>query len=396
MRRPGASLKTRSKAPARTDANSSAPLRSSRGRIFPMRSARNATATPLNPRPGERDALVSSLAGGRVWVSKKVWRKPIAMLTLTAATVFKKYHRKMKIIFYDICNIIRNVDIYYSILNSKTIDKETTDADFGIKNKYYLPHLIRDVLIVHRRFKYVKFATHFDNNEYRSLWKCYQEFLNNISDNDLCYLFNGITVLNITSQIKAGIVDVIFKVTTGKSDRQEGDFVLEYLFNSTLIHRTSFSIYNGVLLGVADPRVVIVGGSQGFNARTVRREAALMSFEIAPEDLLLAIVMAFARANNFKAVFGIKSAYHSKTFAQNIQQFDPDKIKHQYDGLWERHGGQEMDCFYQMDVRDKNPISSTASGKHRRRKLKKQMHKNCIIAESERKFLGMFKEGHIV
>ncbi len=193
---------------------------------------------------------------------------------------------------------------------------------------------------------------------------------------------------SVVPHLKDGLVlwqkpcddDVVTMVLSlPKRTMLEGDLTLELLVNGSLIYRLSFSFVPGHVLGMDDPYVLLIGGSQGVHGTAHHcRRIARQNSEIPPSGLLLTGLRAIAEALDITTLGGVSAA------SQSVVHTAPDLHTNAYDDLWTTHHGTLQNGIYIMPVRPTD--DGAIEGSHKARTRRKRRYRQSLQAE----FVSLF------
>ncbi|MDE2388330.1 MAG: DUF535 family protein [Betaproteobacteria bacterium] len=170
---------------------------------------------------------------------------------------------------------------------------------------------------------------------------------------------------------------------TPNLSKREGEIVLEYFFNNTLLYFITFSFSPGTIFGLPNEQLIAIGGSQGrYSHSELTRNASKLNGEINPSTALILALKAISRVLGIKILLGIKVSQHSSL---NI---NPEIGYFSYDDLWSKNYGEEYPNYYVIPTDTLRKVSDTVEGSHKSRTRKKRIRKedmiNQIMSEFER------------
>lgn len=203
-----------------------------------------------------------------------------------------------------------------------------------------------------------------------------------ISDDDFFLnIKKGITIWTQEYDTCSDKQSIVLK--TPNLSKKEGEMVLEYFFNNTLLYFITFSFSPGPIFGLPNEQLIAIGGSQGrYSYSELTRNASKLNGEINPSTALILALKAISRVLGIKILLGIKVSQHSSL---NI---NPEIGYFSYDDLWSKNYGEEYPNYYVIPTDTLRKVSDTVEGSHKSRTRKKRIRKedmiNQIMSEFER------------
>jgi uncharacterized protein VirK/YbjX len=159
----------------------------------------------------------------------------------------------------------------------------------------------------------------------------------------------------------------------------EGDLILEYWFQTRLLHRMTFSVVSSKPFDGRDDAVLFVGGSQSYGDRELRREASLFNRQINSATATLIAIKAVAEA------LGIPRIYAVKTINQITLHLRPGDPGSAYEDFWSTNYGEDRGSFFELPLQASPERDSPVAGSHgsrtRRKRLDRQLLKDFVEIE---------------
>lgn len=194
-------------------------------------------------------------------------------------------------------------------------------------------------------------------------------FLIRISDNNdsLFCIKKGVVIWTQENNACASKQSIILRISD--LTKFEGELVLEYFFNDTLLYLITFTFAPGAIISSPYEQLILIGGSQGRQNNTkLIREASKLNGEISPSTALILALKAISKVLGIKTILGIKVSHHiSSEMNQNAGYFS-------YDDLWIKNHGKEYSKYYVIPTLLQN-ISDPIEGTHKSRTKKKRARK---------------------
>lgn len=152
----------------------------------------------------------------------------------------------------------------------------------------------------------------------------------------------------------------------------EGDLTLEHVFNGELLHRLSFALAPGAILGLPDRLVAFIGGSQGAHSSAQStRQAARVNGEINAANMTMIALRALCQTLGITTVCGV-NADHQPVVADS-----PERHLTTYDLFWQSQRGEAHQGFYVMPANltynDDDEVGAANRSRARRKRRLRMM-----------------------
>ena len=149
----------------------------------------------------------------------------------------------------------------------------------------------------------------------------------------------------------------------------EGALAMELTVNHKLIHRVSFSVFNGANGGggfYLNAHSILIGGNQGYGPRELHKFFAKSFYDVSPEDALLVAVKSVAKAAHLRNIYGVSSDFHSLALVCGA------KFDSAYKDFWVRNDGVDVGGVYLLPNEPCRGVNSPPNGRNKQRKLRRR------------------------
>lgn len=204
---------------------------------------------------------------------------------------------------------------------------------------------------------------------------------------DSCRFYQDLThgiVLWERHSVLRHLVILVFRDFT----YHEGELVLEYYAENTLLYRIAFTLASARAFGHHQGHCIFIGGSQSHGLQELRRQAARDNAEISPAMALLLTLKAIANVLKFTEIIGVTAERQNSLATKGVAS------DYAYDQLWSMGYGVEEDGFYRIPLHASREVYDAVEGGHKSRTRKKRKAREDFmqfVASQFENFLGRYK-----
>lgn len=246
--------------------------------------------------------------------------------------------------------------------------------------------LVRKLSFLVRKLSPARIHTLMNHSKIREHYEANERFLESLYNCNMLksHSRDGFLLLEPPSK-KGKFSAKIYLSSANAKNLIEGDFVISYEVNKSVIHFLTFSLCNGKEYGLGDGNIIVIGGLQGCNIEmhALRSAAIADCYDIAPEDILLISVVGLARKLNINFIICVNSQSHIINICGNYAADQRNNITKSYDDFWTRHSAKKWQSFFIIEASDSLIKDSAVEADHKKRKLQKREIKRMMLSIAE-------------